>query len=238
MPPSVRGECLRRVWIAIEVVSGSPRPRALQPSAADLHAVHDLDLDHHGRLRCHQGDPADDADAFPPELDERGGVRFLVDHETLDRLTALRGPGESYSDVILRMAKAKLIVRRSRPPVDLGMNLTAIRIERPNCDGVRRPINLDHKRRDGSATGRQRLSMGRRPYVVQVIQHAANRTPLATEGAPYMAFRVFIFVPPRLLHGTDDRPLWEGDTKEALEIDYQVWNANKRQVIFLRTTLQ
>jgi hypothetical protein len=48
----------------------------------------------------------DDADAFPPELDERGGVRFVVDHRTLDRLTALRGPGESYSDVILRMVKA------------------------------------------------------------------------------------------------------------------------------------
>ena len=48
----------------------------------------------------------DDADAFPPERDGRGGVRFLVDHKTLDRLTALRGPGESYSDVILRMAKA------------------------------------------------------------------------------------------------------------------------------------
>jgi hypothetical protein len=27
------------------------------------------------------------------------------DHKTLDRLTALRGPGESYSNVILRMAK-------------------------------------------------------------------------------------------------------------------------------------
>jgi len=47
----------------------------------------------------------DDGDAFPPERDERGGVRFVVDHKTLDRLTALRGPGESYSDVILRMAK-------------------------------------------------------------------------------------------------------------------------------------
>ena len=47
----------------------------------------------------------DDADAFRPKLDERGGVRFLVDHKTLDRLTALRGPGESYSDVILRLAE-------------------------------------------------------------------------------------------------------------------------------------
>ena len=48
----------------------------------------------------------DDAEAFPPELDERGGVRFVSDRKTLDRLTALRGRGESYSDVILRMAKA------------------------------------------------------------------------------------------------------------------------------------
>jgi hypothetical protein len=48
----------------------------------------------------------DDADAFPPQLDERGGVRFIADRKTLDRLTALRGPGESNSDVILRLAKA------------------------------------------------------------------------------------------------------------------------------------
>jgi hypothetical protein len=40
--------------------------------------------------------------------DERGGVRFLVDRRTLDRLTALRGRGESYSDVILRLAKASM----------------------------------------------------------------------------------------------------------------------------------
>jgi len=43
--------------------------------------------------------------AQPPQIDERGGVRFLVDRRTLDRLTALRGPGESYSDVILRTAR-------------------------------------------------------------------------------------------------------------------------------------
>jgi hypothetical protein len=45
--------------------------------------------------------------AQPPQIDERGGARFLVDRKTLDRLTALRGPGESYSDVILRLAKAQ-----------------------------------------------------------------------------------------------------------------------------------
>ena len=42
--------------------------------------------------------------------DNRGGVRFLVDRKTLDQLTALRGPGESYSDVILRLARAEPIV--------------------------------------------------------------------------------------------------------------------------------
>ncbi len=45
-----------------------------------------------------------DADAWPAQPDGRGGVRFIVDHKTLDRLTALRGPGESYSDVIMRLA--------------------------------------------------------------------------------------------------------------------------------------
>jgi len=37
--------------------------------------------------------------------DDRGGYRFIVDHKTLDRLAALRGPSECYSDVILRLAK-------------------------------------------------------------------------------------------------------------------------------------
>jgi hypothetical protein len=37
--------------------------------------------------------------------DDRGGYRFVVEQKTLDRLTALCGPGASYSDVILRVAK-------------------------------------------------------------------------------------------------------------------------------------
>jgi len=43
---------------------------------------------------------------FPdPSLrDDRGGYRFIVAHRTLDRLTALRGRSESYSDVIIRLA--------------------------------------------------------------------------------------------------------------------------------------
>ena len=45
-------------------------------------------------------------DAWPSEPDGRGGLRFIVDHKTPDRLTALRGLGESYSDLILRSADA------------------------------------------------------------------------------------------------------------------------------------
>jgi hypothetical protein len=35
-----------------------------------------------------------------PRLDEGGGFKITLDRHTLDRLTALRGPGESYSDVV------------------------------------------------------------------------------------------------------------------------------------------
>jgi len=34
-----------------------------------------------------------------------GGFYLLLDRMTLNRLTAARGPGESYSDAILRLAK-------------------------------------------------------------------------------------------------------------------------------------
>jgi hypothetical protein len=45
------------------------------------------------------------SDPEPSLRDERGGYRFIVDHKTLDRLTAARGLGESYSDVVVRLAK-------------------------------------------------------------------------------------------------------------------------------------
>jgi hypothetical protein len=41
---------------------------------------------------------------FPARLP--GGYRLILDPKTLDRLAALRDPGESYSDVIIRPAKA------------------------------------------------------------------------------------------------------------------------------------
>jgi hypothetical protein len=41
-----------------------------------------------------------------PQPDGRGGVRIWLATEFVNRLGGLRGPSESYSDVILRLAKA------------------------------------------------------------------------------------------------------------------------------------
>jgi hypothetical protein len=51
----------------------------------------------------------------PSLRDDRGGYRFHVDRETLDQLAAARGPGESYSDVILRLAKGEPCRSGNRP---------------------------------------------------------------------------------------------------------------------------
>ena len=69
--------------------------------------------------------------AQPPQIDERGGVWFLVDHKTLDRLTALRGPGESYSEVILRMAKVALMRGAAGP--DSGVAISTVRCPIAHC---------------------------------------------------------------------------------------------------------
>jgi predicted CopG family antitoxin len=37
--------------------------------------------------------------------DNRGGYAITLDRMVLDHLTAMRAPGESYSDVILRLTK-------------------------------------------------------------------------------------------------------------------------------------
>ena len=42
------------------------------------------------------------ADARP---DGKGGYLIVLPHAVLNRLKAMRGPGESYSDVILRLAR-------------------------------------------------------------------------------------------------------------------------------------
>jgi hypothetical protein len=37
--------------------------------------------------------------------DDLNGYALLLDRKTIERLTVVRGPGESYSDAILRMGK-------------------------------------------------------------------------------------------------------------------------------------
>ena len=41
---------------------------------------------------------------YEPALDENGERLIWVDAAVADHLTAMRGPGESYSDAILRLA--------------------------------------------------------------------------------------------------------------------------------------
>ena len=45
-------------------------------------------------------------DGAPRSIGPDGQMRIWLDRAVVDRLRALRGPGESYSDVILRVAKA------------------------------------------------------------------------------------------------------------------------------------
>jgi hypothetical protein len=46
------------------------------------------------------------AGSWPTQRDDRGLIRIWLDRQFVDRLAQMRGPGESYSDVILRLAKA------------------------------------------------------------------------------------------------------------------------------------
>jgi hypothetical protein len=44
--------------------------------------------------------------SFENKTDEQGQRLIWLDRAMVDRLRAMRGPGESYSDVIIRLAKA------------------------------------------------------------------------------------------------------------------------------------
>jgi hypothetical protein len=45
-----------------------------------------------------------DTQTWPTSPGDQGDVIIWLDQATVDRLGALRGPGESYSDVIIRVA--------------------------------------------------------------------------------------------------------------------------------------
>jgi hypothetical protein len=44
---------------------------------------------------------------FEPELNAKGERLIWIEHVWADKLSGLRGPGESYSDVILRLVALK-----------------------------------------------------------------------------------------------------------------------------------
>ena len=48
--------------------------------------------------------------AVEPERAENGDIYIWLDPRVLTKLKALRGPGASYSDVILRLAKARVAI--------------------------------------------------------------------------------------------------------------------------------
>jgi hypothetical protein len=80
----------------------------LQPNPADLHCGRGHDLHHRPRLRRHRRDPALGSVGFENATNERGERYVWLAPNVVDRLTALRGPGESYGDVISRIAAEKI----------------------------------------------------------------------------------------------------------------------------------
>ena len=50
---------------------------------------------------------------YENETDEHGQRLIWLDRAIVDRLRSLRGPGESYSDVILRIAESERVTART-----------------------------------------------------------------------------------------------------------------------------
>ena len=53
-----------------------------------------------------------DTQTWPPSPGELGDVVIWLDQPMLDRLEAMRGPGESYSDAIIRVARGNPLLPR------------------------------------------------------------------------------------------------------------------------------
>jgi hypothetical protein len=52
--------------------------------------------------------------SFENKTDEQGQRLIWLDRAMVDRLRAMRGPGESYSDVILRLGKETTATKRAK----------------------------------------------------------------------------------------------------------------------------
>jgi hypothetical protein len=58
--------------------------------------------------------------SFENKTDEQGQRLIWLDRSVVDRLRSLRGPGESFSDVILRIAGWDVTTSRSSRPPEAG----------------------------------------------------------------------------------------------------------------------
>jgi hypothetical protein len=60
-----------------------------------------------------------DTQTWPHRPGDQGDVVIWLDQATVDRLAAMRGPGESYSDAIVRIARGLGAPRRKSHAVAL-----------------------------------------------------------------------------------------------------------------------
>jgi hypothetical protein len=51
---------------------------------------------------------------YENETNERGERQIWLDHAVVARLRSMRGPGESYSDVILRLVTEMALTKRAK----------------------------------------------------------------------------------------------------------------------------
>jgi hypothetical protein len=72
----------------------------------DLYRRMGQNNDHAGSLRSTRRNLPPGSVAVEPERAPDSSVGIWLDHATIAKLRAMRGPGASYSDVILRLAEA------------------------------------------------------------------------------------------------------------------------------------
>jgi hypothetical protein len=80
-----------------------PGPLIEQPPANNSHDPH---FDQPNRLRCARPDAPLGSVGYDNEINENGERLIWLDRAVIDRLPFLRGSGESYNDVILRLAES------------------------------------------------------------------------------------------------------------------------------------
>jgi hypothetical protein len=79
--------------------------------------------------------------AVEPERAPDGGVGIWLDHATVAKLRAIRGPGDSYSDAIIALAEAHA-GRSSRAKTDRGQGRSFGAIQAPVSESAPEAIQM------------------------------------------------------------------------------------------------